>query len=222
MASWLRLLCSSASFSSKDADWWEGWRHHDQARNKSDRSFNSATRLCSLGRKRIDWLPLFWRHASKQDLRISSSTAQSDTPQLPLQKPSLKFTPLDFSLKKLKKEKPRPSLKRPFREHKGTGGSHRCLRCPKSPRRKPGGTTPGSHLHPPTSTVGRERQRGGETWRAWPKGVELRRRWVSVSRRSVPHSCWCPGVSRWYEGYWTDPGTEPWGEEKHKQSWHRD
>lgn len=32
-----------------------------------------------------------------------------------------------------------------------------------------------------------------------------------TDRRSVPHSCWCPGVNRWYEGYWTDPGTEPWG-----------
>ena len=34
----------------------------------------------------------------------------------------------------------------------------------------------------------------------------------STDRQSVPHSRWCPGVNQWYEGYWTDLGTEPWRE----------
>lgn len=88
--------------------------------------------------------------------------------------------------------------------------SHHYLRCPKFQCMKLEETAPESHQHLLTSTVG-GRQRGvGHDGIA--RSVNLRRRRVSIPgvARSVPHSCWCPGVNQWYEGYSTDLGTEPW------------
>lgn len=190
-------------------------RDHDQARNKSDQSFKS----CPYSHSAI--LPLRIHAARAENPSTSclyfAVTLQNEIYEIPAEQLNLTLCSC-ASKTELEIYTAGFHLKRSwFPSWNQQEWMHRWLSPLSETSKVPTQETRGksSWITPPPADLNCwERDRETETWRnvtSIADSVCLRRRWARVSRQSVPHSCWCPGVSRWYEGYWTDPGRGPWG-----------